>query len=379
MNHHDSCSFFSKENKFTRSQLYGAYAERLRFSLTKDSFFHHHKLTDFPIRCTIYYFQKLLDPVPDKREAIRLSVYLDVIWLLNLCFDSLLLWLTAIMLKRNIVFWRVIAGAFIGSFLVLLMFTPFSLYVQQPLIKLLFSFLIVLTSFGFKRFRYFLENLFTFYFATFMVGGGLIAAHYFLQNEVQVASGVLTTYSLGTGDPVSWLFVLIGFPILWFFSRMRMDGIRDKKMRFDSIVDVLLTFDGVHIPLKGLIDSGNQLYDPLTKTPVMIVEMNEVKAIFPESLLQNNKLQNYLDWLNDEQLGKWSYRLRVIPYRAVGQEQQFLLAVKPDRIMICYENQWIEVQKGLVGLNETNLSTDGEYQCIIHPKMVQTGKRLTAS
>jgi stage II sporulation protein GA (sporulation sigma-E factor processing peptidase) len=369
---------------FKRKQIYTfaatrSYAGHSRFSLTKNSFFHHHKLTDFPIRCTIYYFQKLLGSVPDKREAIRLSVYLDVIWLLNLCFDSLLLWLTAIMLKRNIVFWRVIAGAFIGSFLVLLMFTPFSLYAQQPLIKLLFSFLIVLISFGFKRFRYFLENLFTFYFATFMVGGGLIAVHYFLQNEVQITMGVLTTYSLGAGDPVSWLFVLIGFPILWFFSRMRIDGIRDKKMRFDSIVDVLLTLDGVHIPLKGLIDSGNQLYDPLTKTPVMIVEMNEVKAIFPESLIENNKLQNHFDWFNDEQLGKWSYRLRLIPYRAVGKEQQFLLAVKPDRIMICYENQWIEVQKGLVGLNETNLSTDGEYQCIIHPKMVQTGKRLTAS
>ncbi len=29
-------------------------------SLTKIPVFHHHKLTDFPIRCTIYYFQKLL-------------------------------------------------------------------------------------------------------------------------------------------------------------------------------------------------------------------------------------------------------------------------------------------------------------------------------
>ncbi|QPA31969.1 sigma-E processing peptidase SpoIIGA [Thermaerobacillus caldiproteolyticus] len=307
-----------------------------------------------------------------------MSVYLDVIWLLNLCFDSLLLWLTAIMLKRNIVFWRIIAGAFIGSLLVLFMFTPFSLYAQQPFIKLLFSFFIVYTAFGFKRFRYFLENVFTFYFATFMVGGGLIAIHYFLQNEVNVSSGVMTTYSMGAGDPVSWLFVLVGFPILWFFSRKRIEGIREKKLRFDSIVDVLLTFDGTHIPLKGLIDSGNQLYDPMTKTPVMIVEIDKVKAIFPERLLTMMSARNFA-WLDDEHLGKWSCRLRLIPYRAVGKEQQFLVAVRPDRIMICYENEWIEVQKGLVGLNEASLSADGEYQCIVHPKMVQTGKRLTAS
>lgn len=308
-----------------------------------------------------------------------MTVYLDVIWLLNFCFDGLLLWLTAIMLKRNIVWWRMAAGALIGSLSVLLMFTPFSLYVQQPFIKLVFSFLIVLISFGFKRFRYFFENLFTFYFATFMVGGGLIAVHYFLQSEIQMTKGALMTYSFGTGDPVSWLFVLIGFPILWLFSRKRIDGIREKKIRFDSIVDVMLTFDGVSISLKGLIDSGNQLYDPITKTPVMIVSANEMKDVLPPTLFEIMKLQNGLTSLYDERIGKWSHRLRLIPYRVIGKEQRFLLAVKPDRMMICYEAQWIEVQKGLVGLNEMSLSTDEEYQCIVHPKMIQTGKRITAS
>lgn len=308
-----------------------------------------------------------------------MTVYLDVIWLLNICFDGLLLWLTAIILKREVVWWRMAIGAFIGSLIVLLMFTSFSPYVQQPFMKLFFSVLIVFASFGFKRFRYFFENLFTFYLATFMVGGGLIAVHYLLQTEIQVTNGMLTTYSLGTGDPVSWLFVLIGFPALWLFSRKRMDTIREKKLRFNHIVNVVLTFNEVSVSLKGLIDSGNQLYDPLTKVPVMIVSASEMKDILPSALLEHTNESGDFTWLNDEQLEAWSSRLRFVPYRAVGQNQRFLLAVKPDRMMIHYEAQWIEVTKGLVGLNETDLSTDGEYQCIIHPKMIQTGKRLTAS
>ncbi|WP_027408216.1 sigma-E processing peptidase SpoIIGA [Anoxybacteroides tepidamans] len=308
-----------------------------------------------------------------------MTVYLDIVWLLNFCFDGLLLWLTAIMLKRSIVWWRIAVGAFIGSLLVLFMFTPFSPYVQKPIGKLFFSLLIVWASFGFKRFRYFFENLFTFYFATFMVGGGLIAVHYFLQNEVQITNGALTAYSLGAGDPVSWFFVLIGFPLLWLFSRSRINGIREKKMRFDSIVDVVLTFDGHSLLLKGLIDSGNQLYDPITKTPVMIIDADEMKDILPSLLLENIKQQTDFQWLHNEQLGKWAQRLRLIPYRVIGKGQQFMLAVKPDRIVICYEAQRIEVSKGLVGLNEARLSTDGEYQCIVHPKMIQTGRRLTAS
>ncbi|EZP77956.1 sigma-E processing peptidase SpoIIGA [Parageobacillus genomosp. 1] len=308
-----------------------------------------------------------------------MAVYLDVIWLLNLCFDSLLLWLTAIMLKRDVVWWRVLVGAFIGSLLVVMMFTPFSVYVQHPVIKVLCSFLIVFAAFGFKRIRYFLENLFTFYFATFTVGGGMVAVHYFLQREIDIHRGMLTTYSLGVGDPVSWMFVLVGFPILWFFSRARIAGIREKKLRFEHIVDVVIVFDGRPLSLKGLIDSGNQLYDPISKIPVMIVEKEKVKEVLPEELVQQLRLETSMDWYHHPVFEKWVHRLRIIPYRVVGSEQQFLIAVKPDRIMIFYERQWLEVEKGLIGLNETKLSADGEYECIIHPKMVQTGRKLTAS
>ncbi|HZG61176.1 MAG TPA: sigma-E processing peptidase SpoIIGA [Anoxybacillus sp.] len=308
-----------------------------------------------------------------------MSIYLDVIWFLNVCFDSLLLWLTAIMLKRQIILWRIVLGALIGSLLVLFMFTPFSSYASHPFIKLLFSFFIIIASFGFKRFRYFIENLLTFYFATFMIGGGMIALHNLLQNDFSATAGAIITSSTGAGDPVSWLFVLLGFPTLWFFSRKRIDGIREKKLRFDSIIDVFITLDGVNIALKGLIDSGNQLYDPITKTPVMIVDMNELKQILPQSIFENFTLAHVFHSTNEKDMEKWHHRLRIIPYRAVGREQQFLLALKPDKILIRYENQWLEVTRGLIGLNESNLSADGEYQCIVHPKMVQTAKVLTAS
>jgi stage II sporulation protein GA (sporulation sigma-E factor processing peptidase) len=172
---------------------------------------------------------------------------------------------------------------------------------------------------------------------------------------------------------------LLGFPTLWFFSHKRIDGIQEKKLRFDNIIDVVITLDEVKIALKGLIDSGNQLYDPITKTPVMIVDMNELKQILPQSIVENFTLAHVFNFTEEKDMEKWHHRLRIIPYRVVGKEQQFLLALKPDKIMIHYENQWLEVTRGLIGLNESNLSTDGEYQCIVHPKMVQTAKVLTAS
>ncbi|BBW96786.1 sigma-E processing peptidase SpoIIGA [Geobacillus sp. FSL W8-0032] len=302
-------------------------------------------------------------------------VYLDVIWLLNVCFDALLLWLTALMLKRPIVWWRLLAGALIGSMLVVLLFTPAAAIAQHPLSKIGVSVLIVLAAFGFKRPRYLLENMLAFYFATFAVGGGMLAVHYFFAQHWSVRQGLLFMRQPGAGDPISWLFVIVGFPVLWLFSRRRVEAIREKKLRFEHIIDVTVIWDGRTLALRGLIDSGNQLVDPLTKTPVMVVEREKAKGVLPEDLLVCLGSHASLDALPE----RWMDRLRLIPYRSVGSGPQWMMAIKPDGVMLRYENEWLEVAHGLVALSTEPLSADGEYDCIVHPKMVQTGRNVTAS
>lgn len=116
------------------------------------------------------------------------------------------------------------------------MFTPFSPIVENPAGKLAFSVVIVLVTFGFKRFRYFFQNLFSFYFATFLMGGGIIGAHSLPQSNSIVRNGVMITNQTGFGDPISWMFIVAGFPALWFFSKRRIEDIETKtfNMRNES-------------------------------------------------------------------------------------------------------------------------------------------------
>lgn len=306
-------------------------------------------------------------------------VYIDVIWLLNLCFDGLLLLLTAIFLKRNITFWRLVLGALTGSIIVILMVTPLLFYVSQPIIKLLFSFLMIWITFGFKRFRYFFQNVLTFYFVTFLIGGGIIGIHYFFKSSINVENGTLITTNNGLGDPISWLVVMVGFPLLWLFSRSRIEDIKVKKIQYDQIVIVKLELDEMKIQLKGLIDSGNQLFDPITKTPVMIMNIEKVQDILPNQIIElASNIDSLLTDFDIEQT-KWANKIRIIPYRGIGTDQQFLLAIKPDKISILYENNWLEVKKGLIAFNPKPLSSDGDYECIIHPKMLMSNPVQPAS
>ncbi|PGT86577.1 sigma-E processing peptidase SpoIIGA [Bacillus sp. AFS040349] len=302
-----------------------------------------------------------------------MSIYLDVIWLLNFSFDLFLLVLTAIALKRKIMKIRIILAALLGSSIVIMMFSPLAFISTHPLGKMSISILMVLLAFGFKRFRYFFHGLFTFYFVTFLVGGGMIGVHYFLQAEITYLDGILMTNSTGFGHPISWLFVLIGFPVLWMFARNSLEGFEAKKIHYEQLVTVKIKVDSTQMTLKGLVDSGNQLFDPITRSPVMILDTQKVKDYIPEQLVHHALQDDVMKAMTDDQQEghEWEHRVRIIPYRVVGKENQFLLGFKPDEVWIETNSEKIKVQKTIVGLNRTALSSEDEYQCIVHPKMLQ--------
>ncbi|MCP1124820.1 sigma-E processing peptidase SpoIIGA [Bacillus sp. 3103sda1] len=299
-------------------------------------------------------------------------VYADIIWLLNVCIDFLLLLLTAIVLKRKVKRWRLALGACIGSTIVIFVFTPLASVMTHPVMKLLYSFLIVYTAFGFIRFRTFLQTVLTFYFVTFMVGGGLVGTHFFLQTNDMV-NGLISTKSISYGDPVSWVFVMIGFPIMYYFSKKRIADVEVTKIHYEQIVKVDIKIDINDIQLDGLIDSGNQLYDPLTKTPVMIIHVSSLEHVLPKWLIEQVQMKTTIPYIPDEE-SQWATRLRLIPYRAVGVNQQFLWAIKPDIVRVYHEGTTVTVNKVLIGLNTQQLSANGEYQCILHPKMLLSQK-----
>ncbi|EKN66349.1 sigma-E processing peptidase SpoIIGA [Neobacillus bataviensis LMG 21833] len=302
-------------------------------------------------------------------------VYLDVIWALNLLFDSLLLYLTAIFLKRKIRVWRLLAGGFIGSLIILLSFTPLNVYSGHPISKLICSVLMVLIAFGYKRLTFFLKALMTFYVSTFLIGGGLMGVHFFIQYDEKLTVSVLK----GFGDPISWLFVLIGFPVAWHFGRKNIETMEMTNIQYEQIVTVRLKLGNESMVFRGLVDSGNQLYDPLSKMPVMFVSIKDQMeavpkpigdlALDPESFIMGNLL------LPDE----WQNRLRIVPCRVVGKEHQLILAVKPDRILIEYKDDHYLCEKGLVSFTLQQLSADDAFECIVHPKMLTGPKQQGGS
>ena len=300
-----------------------------------------------------------------------LVAYLDLILLLNWLFDCLLLYWTSILLKRKPKPVRLALAGLVGALFVLVSFTSFSHLANSVWLKLTVSIIMVFIAFGFLRLKMFMKTCLLFYFVTFLTGGILMGIHFlFTYQLVASPSNGLFYAPKSYGDPVSWLFVMIGFPCAWLYAKRVFDEMESSFVLHTGIVDVVIKMKEYSFACKGLIDTGNQLYEPITNNPVMILSISSQTDNIPDDVLQLLNEPVKTEKLSDYMESSWGERLRVIPYKVVGQEQQLMLAFRPDSIHISADEKAGYVQKGIVALSVQTLSHDGMYECIVHPRMM---------
>ena len=302
-------------------------------------------------------------------QVRRLTVYLDVVWFLNILIDYMLLKLTAIVLKRTVKKWRMLIGTLIASFIVLLLFTPLSPIFYHPIGKLCYSAIIVFTVFGYRRFSLFLQCFMMFYFVAFVIGGALFAIHYFFQSS-ESYDHFLSFSTLRYGDPISWALVIVGFPLLWMFSKKRMEQVALRKWKTDGLMDVHIRLFDKTIDAVGLIDTGNGLSDPARQMPVIFVQSKLAEDVVPEAFLEEDSVQA----LTAGRLpGQWMSRVSVIPYRGVSGSHQLILAFRPDEVVIDHPEGRLLCKKVLIALTKHRLSEEEDFNCILHPDIIQLG------
>lgn len=300
-------------------------------------------------------------------------LYLDLIWALNFCIDYLLLWMTGYLRKQEYKRWRLVCAALVGSAYVLFLFFPPLHALYTLFIKLLLSLLIVLIAFGYGQLKRLILNFLMFYFVSFITGGGIFALHFILQSQHELLTGMLASQGSGYGDPLSWLFVVVGFSAMLWFTRIKWHTLQTTKAKEKMLISVDIFFQGRKISCTGLVDTGNQLYDPLTKNPVMFVDQDCFQSVLPSSLLDVLAAKDGdVGALNDEMLDQeWGQRLRVIPYRGVKEGFSIMFAIKPDKVILHSPTAKYQSPQVYVGINPYPLSSAGGYQAILHPDQVK--------
>jgi stage II sporulation protein GA (sporulation sigma-E factor processing peptidase) len=300
-------------------------------------------------------------------------IYLDAVWLLNLLMDGMILSLTQGITRAKSSKTRMIAGAFVASTIV-----PITIYMPDSWLvsisgKIVFSMFIIWVAFSYTSLRAFFVRWISFYFITFAIGGTMMGVHYFLATEISLQGGSVVTFSGGYGDPVSWLFVVIGFPISYFFTKWRLDQVSVHRMKLEDIYDVSIEWNGRIAHCKGLVDSGNQLIDPISRKMVFLADPFVWGQFFSKEELDCLEVEKVISSMDDlpEEIQS---SIRLVPYQAAGVSGQLLLTLLVDKVTVKTDAGTLEMKHPLLGVQHQDLNHDRLYQMLIHPHMMVKGK-----
>ena len=192
-----------------------------------------------------------------------MTVYLDIVFLLNFLFDFILLSSVNYILKRNKKIVRIIISSLIGEISLLLLFIDFNNLVFL-FIKVMISVIMIIICFGYRDLKYTIKNLMYFYLVSMLLGGAIE----FLDNQFSYSNNGLVFTNNGLS--ISYTIVIVISLLMYFRYIKSFDNFKNNyayyykcKIYFDSIN---------HIEVNAFLDTGNKLYVPYLGKSIVLVD-----------------------------------------------------------------------------------------------------------
>lgn len=291
-----------------------------------------------------------------------MTLYVDIIFLENIFMNCIILLATGIILKDQTRIIRNLIASVIGSVYAIIIYVSSIQIYSNMFLKVILSFVIVYIAFKPINIKSFLKHVIIFYLTSFTFGGVAFALLYFVRpQDILYENGVL----IGT-YPIK--IILIGGILGFIIITMSFKNIKGKFTKKDMFCTIKLFVENKQMQLKAIIDTGNLLKDPLTNNPVIVVEKNKLLNLFPKILINNTT-----EIIKGEQidLGKYSSKIRVIPFNSLGKENGMLLGIKLEKIEIEYQDILSNFNNIIVGIYEGVLSKSGKYSALIGLNLIE--------
>ena len=287
-----------------------------------------------------------------------MTLYIDLILLENIIMNYIIILATGMVCKVNIKHIRFFLASLVGAIYAILVYVINLPIYTNPIIKILVSISMIYISFGSNNIKILLKQLLIFYLTSFCFGG---SAYYLLHNInpnlVKSVNGILTgTYPI----KIAILGGILGF----FVINISFKIIKSKLTKKDMIYDVEIFYKEKSTKIKVILDTGNFLTEPITKTPVMIVESKQLKNIIPEEILNNSEdviYNNSFENIDEDT----KIRCSIIPFSSIGKNNGLIIGFRPDYIKIYTEDREEIRKKVIVGIYNNKLSKNELYSGLI--------------
>lgn len=245
---------------------------------------------------------------------------------------------------------------------------PWMNEIYKFIIYLLVSILMIFIAFGKLSIWDLVKQWIVLNLITYFVGG--------LMNSIYYHTSLRVLFIIGIGNVisnVSLVYIALLLVIITIIALIFIWLLRFYQIHKPLIYDVELILKDRRVITKGLMDTGNCLYDPLNKSPVMVIENTLIENLLNDKIKQEmNEAKKYMNGELDEM--PWDYDINgfsfgIIPYRSVGKTGM-LLTFKLDKVMIFTGKESICNERVTVAICDNRLTGNDDYHVILHKELL---------
>ncbi len=275
-----------------------------------------------------------------------MTIYADVLVILNLYINYFLIRSTALALRRDASAKRCLLGAFIGALGALVILLPELPFFVVIFWKIALGALITFAVFGKQKPADFAVCALFFLVVSFLFAGLALALWTFAAPYGMICGNGFFTFNIP-------LAAIAAFTAAGYFIVKLVKFFSDKRLRQTRLCAVKILSDlpeSTEISLCGLCDTGNELRDIFSGKGVIICCENKVSEIIPENIRR---------YLNGDPC---SEGIKLIPCKTVSSEA-LIPIFKPKKIIIDGKPA-----DALLGVTKNPLGED--VDCILNPKII---------
>ncbi len=235
--------------------------------------------------------------------------------------------------------------------------------------KVILSIIMVDIALGPKEIKRLLKQLVIFYLSSFAFGGCAFALLYFIKpQDVLIKNGVyIGTYPI----KIALLGGIVGFIIIQTAFKIVKTKLKPK----DMLHKIKIQLFEKQETICALLDTGNLLRDPITKTPVIIVEKAKMYNILPKELLDNIEeiINGKTIDFNDKEDEKYLSKMKIIPFSSIGKTNGMMLGIRANKVTIEMDENEKEIENVIIGISLQKIGQN--YSAIFGLDLFEKGER----
>ncbi len=267
-----------------------------------------------------------------------MTVYADILILVNFIVDYFLLLLTAKFLQKKSRFWRILLSAMVGGFFSLYIFLPQSNFFAEIIVHILMCAALSLIAFGFENLKTFLRYVAVLFCVNFAYSGAMIAIWLIFKPRGMVINNSVVYFD------ISPLFLIL-FSIAGYFLVLLLRKTLKKSFSQSTYCEVTVFCADKSLTLSGIADTGNSLKDVFGLSQIFITEESVIDVLLGE------EAQN-------------PARFRKVPCSTVAGER-LLDGYRIDEARVLYNNKKYDFKNPILAVSATPLI---DSKIIVNPE-----------